>query len=213
MKEENTALIGASRLLDTLKGKTPNPSQYPFDEEAEVVTELSRLEFIDPSTFATDALENHSRVRARIRYLAALWPDANLNDLTHRIHGLVNNKNFDVDDIRTILQGRRLNDTSKITNEIPLPVIQGIGKCLKEGKSLRLTAREMRVSYDTVESIEKYLGVRSAQKMKLVDQAVDAAREGTSIRNFAKQVNVSRSKAHRLLIQGTSVLKELGEIK
>jgi transposase-like protein len=213
MKEENTALIGASRLLNTLKGKTPNPSQYPFDEEAEVVTELSRLEFIDPSTFATDALENHSRVRARIRYLAALWPDANLNDLTHRIHGLVNNKNFDVDDIRTILQGRRLNDTSKITNEIPLPVIQGIGKCLKEGKSLRLTAREMRVSYDTVESIEKYLGVRSAQKMKLVDQAVDAAREGTSIRNFAKQVNVSRSKAHRLLIQGTSVLKELGEIK
>lgn len=210
MKEENTAMIGAVKLLNTINGSVPHPSSYPFDEDAEVVDELTRLEFVTHTVFNAD--DNHQRVRARIRYLSALWPDANLNELTHRIHGLINNKQFDVDDIRAILQGRKLNDTSKTTNELPLGIIQGIGKCLKEGKSLRTTAKEMRVSYDSVESIERYLGVRSAQKLKLIDQAVDAVRDGVSIRNFAKQVNVSRSKAHRLLIKGADVLKELGEI-
>jgi hypothetical protein len=207
---ENETPVGHNRLLDVVFGRLPHPHNLPYDEDSEVVDELTKLEVLSHNAFSTD--ENHQRVRARIRYLAALWPDATLNDLTHRIHALVNNKQFEVDDIRLILQGRRLNDPSKITNEIPLTIIQGIGKCLREGKSLRTTARENRVSYDTVESIERYLGLRSARESKLIDLAVDAVRDKTSVRNFAKQVNVSRSKAHRLLIKGSDVLKELGEI-
>jgi len=210
MKEENIALQGAARLLGTIRGTVLPTSVYPYDEESEVIDELTRLEFSNHATFNSE--ENHQKVRARIRYLAALWPDADITNLTHRIHGLINNPQFSTDDIRYILQGRRLNDTSKTTNEIPLGIIQGIGKLLKEGESFRQTAKEMRVSYDTVEAIEKYLGIRSAQKMRLVDAAVAAHRDKVSVRNFAKQENLSRSKAHRLLIQANTILKELGEV-
>ena len=210
MKEDNTFTKGTVKLLNTINGTLPHPSKYPFDEDAEVLDALAELEYTIHASF--NAEDNHQKVRARIRYLSALWPDADLQNLTHKIHGLVNNKQFDVDDIRAILQGRKLNDTSKVTNELPLGIVQGIGKCLKEGKSLRQTSKEMRVSYDSVEAIERYLGIRSAQKLMLIDQAVDAVRDGISIRNFAKQVNVSRSKAHRLLLKGADILKELGEI-
>ena len=111
-----------------------------------------------------------------------------------------------------ILQGRKLSDPSQLTNEVSITIIQGIGKCLREGKSLRQTAKDMKVSYDTVESIERYLGIRSKLKLKLIDDAVIAVREGYSIRKFADQSKVSRSTAQRLLNRGVAILKELGEI-
>jgi len=202
---------GARLLLDTISGKAPHPHSLPYDSEAEVQKELPLLEYVQPADFDQDVISNHQRLRSRIRYLAALWPEASLNDLTHRIHGLINNRNFDTDDLRLILQGRRLTDPSRVTNEVPLTIVQGIGRCLRDGMSLRSTAREMRVSYDTVEAIEKFLGIRQAREDRIVDAAVEAARDGLSIRVFAKQVGVSRSKAHRLLAKGQSVLTELGE--
>jgi len=170
------------------------------------------MEYVQPADFAQETMGNHQRLRSRVRYLAALWPEASLNDLTHRIHAVLNNKHFDVDDLRLVLQGRRLNDPSRVTNEVPLTIVQGIGRCLRDGMSLRSTAREMRVSYDTVEAIEKFLGIRAARESKLMDSAVDAVRDGVSIRVFASQAGVSRGKAHRMLTKGQSVLKELGEM-
>jgi transposase-like protein len=170
------------------------------------------LEYVQPTQFDVLDYPNHLRLRTRIRYLAALWPDADVKDLTHRIHGLMNNSQFDTDDVRLILQGRRINDPSRITSEVPLPIIQGIGRCLLNGLSLRSTAREMRVSYDTVEAIEKYLGIRQAREDRILDAAVDAARDSMSTRKFAAQQGVSKSRAHRLISKGHSVLRELGEV-
>jgi len=208
----NSVSAGAAKLLATLNGTTPHPSSLPYDEEAPVVDAVAALEYASPVDFQQLDLENHQHMRARIRYLAALWPEADLQNLALRIHAVMNNPNFPVEDLRIILQGRKLSDPSRFTNEVPVKVIQGIGKCLKEGISLRSTAREMRVSYDTVEAIEKYIGLRSAVRLKQVDAAVEAARDGVSIRVFAGQLGVSRSKAHRLLEQGRNILQELGEI-
>jgi len=205
----NDATLGAQRLLNTLNGKSPAPSAG-LDPDAEIHDDLPVLEYADVSDLGLD-FTNAQRLRSRVRYLAALWPDANLQDLTHRVHGLLNNKHFTVEDLRIILAGRRLTDPTKHTNEVPLTVIQGIGKCLRDGMSLRATARENRVAYDTVEAIEKFLGIRQSRENKIVDAAVDAARDGVSVRSFAKRYDVSRSKAHRLLAKGQSVLKELGE--
>lgn len=203
---------GARLLLSTLSGELPHPHTLTYDPDAEVSSELRRLEYVQPAVFDLVDFTNQHRLRSRIRYLAALWYDNDLQQLTHRIHGLVNNKELTVDDIRAILQGRRLNDTSRITNEVPLSIIQGIGRCLSSGMSLRSTARDMRVSYDTVESIEKYLGIKRAYDDKLMDEAVQGARHKESTRGLAKRLNISKSKAHRLLLEAHSVLRELGEI-
>jgi transposase-like protein len=133
--------------------------------------------------------------------------------LAHRIHGLVNNRNISIEDMRLILQGRRLNNPQIRTNEIPIPVIQAIGKSLREGTSLRATAKQLRVSYDTVENIERLLGIRSAFRMKQIDDAVDAVRSNKSIREFSRESGISRSRAQRILSHGRSILQELGEIK
>lgn len=211
MKSPEALPEGPRVLLDTIAGKRPHPHTLPYDIEAEVMADLPLLEYVRPADFEQEAMGNHQRLRSRVRYLAALWPDAPITDLTQRIHGLLNNQHFDVDDLRLVLQGRRLNDPSKVTNEVPLTIIQGIGRCLRDGMSLRSTAREMRVSYDTVENIERFLGIRSARENRILDAAVNAARDGLSIRVFARQEGLSRGRAHRLLAQGHSVLKELGE--
>jgi transposase-like protein len=207
MQDSNT---GARVLLNTIAGKLPHPHSLPYDKDAAIAEVLPALEFVNPRHFDIET-DNHQRMRARVRYLAALWPDATLQDLTHRIHGLLNNKNLTVEDLRLILQGRRLNDPSSLTREVSLAIIQAIGKALREGSSMRSIARELRVSYDTVCAVEELLGIRSSREDKLVDAAVDAAREGTSVRVFARTYGVSKSRAHRMLVKGQSVLKELGE--
>jgi hypothetical protein len=132
--------------------------------------------------------------------------------LANRIHAIINNSNFDVADVRLILQGRKIGNPSQQTQEIPITLIQGVGKCLREGKSIKQTSRDMKVSVDLVEGIEDYLGIRSQYRSKQIDDAVIAAREGVSVRNFAKQLDIPRTTAHRLLVRGTEILKELGEI-
>lgn len=203
---------GLEHLKSVLNGTTPQMSMAPFDEDSEVLSVLSTLEYVNHNDFDSDLYENHRTLRARIRYIAALFPYSDMNQLTQRVHATINNTNFEVSDIRLILQGRKLSDPSQLTNEVSITIIQGIGKCLREGKSLRQTAKDMKVSYDTVESIERYLGIRSKLKLKLIDDAVIAVREGYSIRKFADQSKVSRSTAQRLLNRGVAILKELGEI-
>jgi hypothetical protein len=169
------------------------------------------------------------RLRANLRYLAALWPEATTVELAHRIHALINNRNISFSDVMTVIRGERLSETAQMqdlrvmlrggklhnaqerTNEVPVPVIQGIGRCLRDGMSLAETGRVMHVSVDTVRAIENLLGLRSRQQQRLVDAAIDAARDQVSVRVFANTHGISRGKAEALLRQGRSVLVELGE--
>jgi transposase-like protein len=204
---------GAVRLYKIVTGEYPTPNALPYDTDAEIKDDFAMLEYVQPHAFQLDDYGNHMKLRSRIRYLAALFPEDSLNTLSDRIHAMINNRNFDISDIKLILNGRKLNDPSATTKEVPLPIIQGIGRCLRDGMSIRSTARDMRVSYDTVEAIEKYLGIRQAREDKIMDEAINAARDKVSVRKFAHKVGVSKGKAHRLIIKAHSVLKELGEVK
>ena len=203
----------------------------PIDlEESEILAVLNELESFDLHTFEK-ASSNVQRMRAHIRYLAALWPDANMLDLTNRIHALINNSRLEFSDIMTILRGERLSEVTQLadlrtvlvggqlynsqtkTNEVPVPTIQGIGRCLRDGMSLAETSRIMHVSVDSVRAVEKLLGLRSAYLKKLEDQAVDAARDAVSVRVFARQHGITRARAESLLKTGRSVLVELGEVQ
>jgi hypothetical protein len=204
---------GLTHLYKIMNGELPSPSQYNYDDEASFITELPQLEYVNVSDFEQDIYTNQMRMRAKIRYLAALFPEADMNSLTTRIHGLLNNSNLELSKLRLIVNGKKLSNPQQDTNEVRIKIIQGIGKCLKDGMSLKATAREMNVSYDTVEAIERYLGIHKAYRLKQSDRAVDAARDSLSIRAFAIKENISRTLARRLLAQGYTILKELGEVK
>ena len=200
-----------NRCLVEMNLKSVLSNKKIYDEDTGIEEVLAELEYANPLDFSQD-ISNHKKMRSQIRYLAALFPYKNINDLTNRIYILINNDNFSIDELRQILNGRLLSDPSKKTNEIPVKVIQGIGKCLSEGMSIRATAVEMRVSYDTVEAIEKYLGIKSALHSRHIGYAVNAVRDGLSVRRFGSRYNIPKSTAHRLLIEAKKVLVELGEV-
>jgi lambda repressor-like predicted transcriptional regulator len=209
MKERN----GIDKLYDVLTGKLPLSSIANYDEDSEIIETLAKLEYVNVSDFEQDLFENQSNMRSRIRYLAALFPDDSLITLAKKIGAIINNDNLTEHTLRLILNGKTLADTSKDTNEIRIRIIQGIGKCLQEGMTMRATAKEMNVSYDTVENIEKYVGISKQYKNKLLSKAIDARRDNISIREFSRKNNVSRTYATSLLKKATIVLRELGEIK
>jgi hypothetical protein len=201
----------------------------PVDlEESELLAVLEELESFDIHVFEK-AGSSVQRMRANIRYLTALWPEASIAELGQRIHGLLNNKQISFSDVMTVLRGERLSETAQLqdlrvvlsggklhnaqekTNEVPVPVLQGVGRCLLDGLSLAETARVMHISVDTVRSVENLLGLRAAYQNRLIDNAVDAVRDGVSVRAFATKHNITKSKSEALLRQGRSVLVELGE--
>ena len=204
---------GIEKLYAVLNGKLPSPSLYDYDEEAKFIEDLTHLEYINVSDFEQDIYTNQMKLRARIRYLAALFPDADNQTLINKISVVLNNKNLDLSKLRLIINGKKLSNPQQDTNEVRIKIIQGIGKCLREGMSLKATAREMKVSYDTVEAIEHYLGISKAYKAKQYDRAVLAAQDNSSVRAFAMRENISRTLARRLLNQAQSVVKELENIK
>jgi hypothetical protein len=205
--------VGARRLLNTTGGAYPHPHSLPFDPESPVVQALYELEYTEPALFVRGDTENIRTLRTRVRYLVCLWPDASPNDLAHRIHGLLNNKLFTIEDIRLIINGRSTTDPTRRTNEIPLASLQMVGRLLREGYPMREVSRQTRVSYGTIEAIEKYLGIRSAVKSRQMDTAINAVRDNVSIKKFAKINNLPKTSAQRLLTQARGVLKELGEIQ
>lgn len=226
--EQETGLRRVLRLRKIITGQL-TLNKLPVDlEESELLAVLEELESFDMHVFEKDG-SSVQRMRANVRYLAALWPEATTIELGHRIHSLINNRNISFSDVMTIIRGERLSETAQLqdlrvvlsggkitnpqekTNEVPVPIIQGVGRCLREGMSLAETGRVMHVSVDTVRSIENLLGLRAAYEQRLIDSAIDAARDQVSVRVFATQHNISRGKAEVLLKRGRSVLVELGE--
>ena len=189
---------------------------------------LAELEYIDLHVF-DPASSSAQRIRANIRYLTAIWPEASITELGQRIHELMNNRNVSfsdvmtvlrgervgeraqIDDLRIVLRGGQIGDAQRHSREVPVAIIQAAGRLLRTGVSLAETARTLRISIDTVRAVENLLGLRSAYQQKLVAAAVDAARDGYSVRQFAEKHEISKGKAETLLRQGRSVLVEIGE--
>lgn len=198
---------GLRNLLYTILNGSTN--EAPFDSENEELTT-----FLNESAYLfTESLQDIAenlnggttrKNKARIRYLSALIPDASLHQLANSIHYVMGNPNVSVSEIRDIIRGE--------DRDIAYTTIQQIGKGLKDGKSLRSIAKDCKVSYDTVERIENFVGIAETRRLKLVDVACDAVRENWSVRKFATVTGVPKSSAHRLLQRAKEVLKELGEL-
>lgn len=182
----------------------------PYASDAPVREDLATFGFADLRTFLQD--EHVRSYRARLRYLAALFPKMAIAPLAESIHAVVDNSDLSVSDVRTILDGCRLDDPSKKTSEVSLSSIQKVGEVLIGGGAKLQAAREAGVSVDTVETIDDYLGLTQRVEDKLMDFAVAAAREGWSVGKLAKVSGMSRSRAHRYLVRARAVLVEIGEV-
>jgi transposase-like protein len=124
----------------------------------------------------------------------------------------LNGRELSETDINLLLAGKQLSDATRHTREIPIQVIQTIGRCLSTGMSRRETARSVRCSFETVDRIDILLGLSQAYEDKMLDLAVVGVREGKSVRKFAVENAIARSTSHRLLTKARKVLVELGEI-
>lgn len=187
--------------------------RVPYDPDAPVVGELERMGYIDLHRFSDEFEGETSRSsRAQMRYLAALLPDLDRGKLARAIAAIVDNPNLLERDIRIILDGRSLADPSRRTREVPIEAIQTVGRMLMRGETIEETARAARVSVNTVEAIDGFLGLVQARKDHLLDDAVVAIREGWSVRQLARTSNISKSQAHRLMVQAREVLAEIGEV-
>ena len=184
-------------------------STATFDEES-----VELQDFFDQAAYLTsDDLAAMSEQmdhgtsrqnRSRVRYLAALLPDKSLHQVADSIHFIMDNRNLSISEIRDVLRGN--------AREVPLEKIQEIGRRLTQGESLRSTSKAVGVSFDTVERIESFIGLAEARRLRLVDFACDAAREGWTVRRFAAAAGLPKSTAHVYLRRGKEVLVELGEV-
>lgn len=204
--QDNTATEGVRELMRTI---LVGHADAPFDTESDDL-----LDFLDHAAYLTmedlndlgdafDGLNAGRRNRARMRYLAALLPGRSLHQLADSIHYVINNGNLTLSNVRDVLRGSR--------RDVPVEKIQEIGKLLSEGHSLRSVSRTVGVSFDTVERIESFIGIAEARRLKLVDFACDAVREGWSIRRFAAAAGIPKSTAHGFIGRARSVLRELEE--
>lgn len=219
---------GLQRLRDRLNGTI---RELPIGEDSALLSVLAELEHTNLREFATMS-QSVRGSRSHVRYLAALWPDASMKELVERIFGLLNNKHLLPEDVRDILagvalsgkglsqtdinlllQGKRLEDPTRHTREVPIQVIQTVGRCLQSGMALRATSNAVRCSYDTVARIDALLGLSQAYNDRMMDRAVNAVRDGVSVRKFATSEAISRSQAHRLMVDARKVLIEIGEIQ
>lgn len=187
------------------------PSFIPMATDAPVREDLSLLAYAD--LHERTELATTKALRAKVRYLAALFPSYSAWDLAEVIHGVIGNKNWTIDDVYIVLDGRSLSDPSRSTNEIPLASIQMVGASLMNGKTVEETAKIAGVASSTVFAIDEFLGIRQAIEDKLMDTAIAAAREGWTVSRLAEVCQVSRSRAGRLILKARGILKEIGEIQ
>jgi len=182
----------------------------PFDLDAPVCKDLSTLSYTDLHALRDEASVVSSR--ARIRYLAALFPDLGLVSLAESVHAIIDNPNLSVGDVRLILDGRSLADPTRRTREVDLHAIQTIGRLISSGVSVVGAARRAGVSRTTARSVDEYLGLSQVYHDRAMDITIDLTREGASTRAIADVLQVSQSTACRWQRKARSVLKELGEL-
>ena len=209
MTEQNAVAEGAEKLINTLiNGSVSNGTfDAENDELSEFLEEAAYLTTDDVSDLGDqfEGLGAGRRSRSRLRYLAALMPGRSLHELANAIHYVIDNNNLSISDVRDVLRGGK--------RDVPIDKIQLVGSLLAGGLSLRQTAKDAGVSYDTVERIESFIGIAEARRLKLVDFACDAVREQWSVRSFAGKAGIPKSTAHTIMGRAREVLVELGEIK
>lgn len=200
---------GLARLARAVQYGNPH-DHVPWDEDAPVYDDLHEGRLLG---YRTERLSVYNTTR--IRYLAALFPTAPVTQLPRLISavlGVQGDHSWEAD-IRLILQGRNPGDPSKKwLRAAPIERYQVAGMCLMRGDRYRHAAKVCGLGEDTVQAIDHYLGLKSRRLKVIQDRAIDAARDGVSIRQFRDREGTSHTLAQKAMCRARQVLRELGEL-
>ena len=209
-KEKTMNTTGLEKLINRIS----LPGELPYGEEAPVRAELERMSYLDLRSIISAIEEDHGlRLRAHIRYLAALLPSLDRRTLAEAIHAVIGNRSISRSDVRLVLDGRSLADPTRRTNEPPIERVQMVGRLLANGSTYTDAAEAAGVSFDLVQSIDRFLGITDAIDERRMNHAVAYVREGMSVREFAASAHLSHGTAHRYMQRARAVLVELGELQ
>jgi transposase-like protein len=199
---------GVRNLLDFVNAAHSSVSFSSFNSDAPFREDLRA------GVFAYTDLHSEPQdvARTKLRYLAALFPDVRLHELATILHGVVDNSQMSLQDVRLILEGRALGNPQVRLRETPVETIQSVGRLLMKGHSLVSVSRMLRVSIDTVKRISHYCGILEARENALLDAALLAVGEGESVRKFAARKGLPRSTAGKLMKRARQVLVEMEEM-
>ena len=166
-----------------------------WDEDAPVQEDLDSFALCETANVYTA-----QTIRARIRYLAALFPTMATADLPRAIHTLLGGdlRVQELRDIRFMVKGLSIRDGRSL-GEPPIEKLQMAGGMLSRGETYMSTAAATGLSYGMVRDIDTYLGLTKVYEQWLIEQAVYARTDNLSVRKFAERVGLTKSTAHRLL--------------
>lgn len=196
-------------LLSRTLGVVDLTSTRRWDEEAKVQDDLDSFALCETANIYTA-----QTIRARIRYLAGLFPDLPTRDLPRAIHTLLGGdlRSPEVRDIRFMVQGQSTRDGRSL-GEPPIERLQMAGGMLSRGETYMATSEATGLSYGMVRDIDQYLGLTVVHEQWLIQQAIAAHEDNLSVRGFAERVGLAKTTAHRVLrrayAKGAAVVEEL----
>jgi transposase-like protein len=181
----------------------------------------TRLAYIDFSIFET---LDRQGLYCYLRYLGALFPDANTAELAVIIKDVINasgvckfsdllatvrgsyiemDERSQLSTMRFIIDRLSVNNPGHTNRSLsPMLIIQLIGKTLEAGNSYTRIAREIGVERHTVARIDSLTGITRRREAEIQAKLDAALANGTSSRVFSKEAGISKSQAHRLLKNG-----------
>ena len=207
------------------------------DENVEDQSDVSSVDAADLPYFDREALDKAMNSRASLRYylrkMAALWPDATIEQLATNIYNLFEDSGVGASSVLCIFRGRLVNKMTQMSDlriilrghgvmrpgrpgthrrkfrySVSTQDMQIIGSRLMVGRGDCEIARLVGCDRDLVNSIEKMFRLREAYREALTKAAMDAVTNGVSVRGFAKEHSITKSAAERELRYARSMHKQ-----
>lgn len=226
----------APELLSAGRSEAAGALQYPVTPEPELADASAALDLLELvkeksmfDKFDLDimdkAMNSRHSLRTHLRYLAVLFPDESIDRLAKSIYKLLDesgiggtavmcilrgklvSKDTQLSDLRLILRSKQLNGKD-YAGEISIESLQVYGRMVLGGSTRAAAGRAANIGDTATRNLEKFLGIREKREAGITARAYEAVAAGVSVREFAKQEGIAKTKANRKLIEARSVHKE-----
>lgn len=158
------------------------------------------------------------RVKCYLRLMHAYFPECSVDVAAEKIYSLLDSsgvgairvlcsfrqeivsKETLLSDLRFVLRGKHVIDTS-LDYKYPYTIeqIKALGLMIKSNAKSAEIYRALRINKNTVRAIDCFLNLRKTVDDELFHMAGEALKDGVSTRQFAKNTNLSKSSAARLM--------------
>lgn len=146
-------------LVDVLRSMPFMVEGVSDDGFERIISTIKDAEKVPPSAFRS-AVHSTANIRKRLRIVAALLPEQNLESSMWR---LCSNKNADFDDFADLLKDR--------PHEVPISAMRDVVLLLRQGMTALDVADKVGVSVGKVNDVSAFLGTREARLRQINELA------------------------------------------